>query len=205
MLTKTQEAKLKAYAKTPREEQASLIFQGLKSVGPYWFLPMAGFIDGRSTVPLLLISGALLRIAGQTNAGTAAWMIPVTDTTREAALTLLLALGWDKQIWPYDGLWPSHAPEAEGLMSLMKGINIVNTLTFTPDPKRGQRVLKIVAAKTSGRVPHPIDVPEEDTLPITDEHRMRFNWLLSDPSIFFPSGVHPHRVPLDLARPSETG
>lgn len=187
MITKAQEQKLKAYARTPKEDQASLFAINVQRAGMFWFMPIMGWIEPRDGPALLLISGSLLRIADQSYGGSGSWRIPVTANNREAILTLLASLGWNGRIWPDDGGWPSGFPEEEGLRMLVTRVPLSATFSFAPEPQKGTRVLKVLVPKTNGHMLLPPEVAKEDQEPVTEAMRARYDQVAADPSVFMPS------------------
>ena len=184
MITKAQLNRIKAYAKTPIEDQATFFARSLPGVGTYWFMPVLGWIEPRDGgIPFVMLSGSILRIADQSSVGTGSWRIPTTAANHEAILVLLASLGWDGLIWPYDQGWPTGAPEEKGLKGLIERVPLGNTFSFAPDPKKGVRVLRIVVAKSSGSSPLAPDVGDDRVEP-TDALRARFAEAAMDPTIF---------------------
>jgi len=185
MITKAQEAKLKAYARIPKVDQATIFVRNVKRAGMFWFMPILGWIEPRDT-PYAMLTGTLLRIADQSYGGSASWRIPATPANHEALLTLLASLGWDGRIWPDDGGWPSGAPEEEGLRTLVQRVPLASTFSFAPDPVKGTRVLKVLVPKTQGHMLLAPEVVDEDRILPTDALRTRYEQVLADPSIFMP-------------------
>jgi len=191
MLTKTQEANLKKYAKTtPAVDQAMMFIKGINSTAMFWFLPMIAWIEPIE-VPTLFLSGALLKMGDQTYAGSASWRIPVTPGTGDAPLVVLAALGWSGQLWPDDKGWPTGFPEEEGLRQVLRKAPIYSTFSFIPDPVKGNRVLKVLISKTNGTCLQPPEVHGDDRTVPTDEMRAVFQRAVLDPSPFMPSTWQP--------------
>ena len=187
MITKSQQNRINAYAKSPVEDQATFFSKCLPGAGMYWFMPVLGWIEPRDGgVPFMMLSGTILRISDQSSVGTGSWRIPTTAANTEAILVLLASLGWDGLVWPYDQGWPTGAPEEEGLKTLIHRVPLGNTFSFAPDPVKGVRVLRIVVTKSVGASPLPPDVGDDRVSP-TEAMRARFAEAALDPTIFLPA------------------
>lgn len=186
MITKAQEAKLKAYSKTPKADQATVFVKNAKKAGMFWFLPVIGWIEPRAEGPVAMISGTLLRIADQSYGGSASWRIPATPANKEALLVLLASLGWNSLLWPRDEGWPTGAPEEEGLGIIVRRVPLANTFSFAPNPTKGTRVLKVLTPKSQGHMLLPPDVIGDDRLEPTPEMRVSLEAILADPTVFMP-------------------
>ncbi len=187
MLTKAQEARLKAYAKTPQVDHATMYTRGITTTAMFWFLPMLGWIEPME-VPSLFLSGALLKIGDQAYAGSASWRVPITPGNGDAPLVLLASLGWNGMLWPEGAGWPTGFKEEDGLHLLLQRAPIANTFSFPPDPEKGNRVLKVLVSKTGGSCLQPPDVAEDHRIEPNEAMRQKLAQLAADPSPFMPPG-----------------
>ena len=186
MITKAQEAKIRAYGKTPKEHQSVLQVREITKTGLYWLLPLIGWVEPLDPHASITILGTLLKVSDQSYAGSGVWIIPASDKNREDALRVLAALGWNGKLWPQDEEWPTGAVEEEGLRHLLERVHITNTFSFSPDPKKGNRVMKVIVSKTVGSMPLPLEVAPEDTVTVTATMRQRMDEYLADPTLFVP-------------------
>ena len=188
MITKAQHQRIKAYAKTPKADQALFFVKGIPNAGVYWFLPVVGWVEWRNKSHNLMLSGTLLRIANQESVGTGTWRIPATEVNLVPLLNVLAALGWSGGLWPLDGGYPTGFPEERGLRTLMGGVPILNTISLPPDPEKGNRVIRVVVSKSTGWSPLPLDLEESERVPVPQAAYDRFEEMLDQPELFMPEG-----------------
>jgi hypothetical protein len=191
MLTKKAEKAAKEYARNTKQEDlcvAKVTSGDHVRPGPYNVLPILCSMHKNKNRPFLLLTSFLLRIADEAHVGVLNWMLPFNEHTEETIARLLVSLGWDGRVWPEEPGWPgdfdkSTDREAVGLRELLKGQNLLATLTFPPDPENGNATLRQEVLRTSADFPLNPDV-RVGTKDPTPEMIEKLRKFALDPSVF---------------------
>jgi hypothetical protein len=195
MLTKRAERAAKEYSRrTAREDLCVARVSSGNEVrpGPYNLLPVVCSMHKGGSTSFLLLVAFLLRISDESHVGVLHWMMPFNPRTEGAVTRLLCCFGWDGRVWPEDTGWPGEkSQEAVGLRSLLKGQNILGTLTFPPDPDLGVNVvLRQEVLRTSANFPLSPDIPEGTETPeATPEMFVKLRKYAEDPESVFGRGL----------------
>lgn len=191
MLTKKAEKAAKEYArKTPREDMCIARVTSGDQVrpGPYNLLPILASMHTVKEVKFVLLASFLLRIADEAHVGVMNWMLPFNERTEKTVAKLLVSLGWDGRVWPEEPGWPGDdTKEATGLRTLLKGQNLLATLTFPPDGENGNAILRQEILRGSADFPLSPHVEEGSKEP-TPEMIEKLRKLAADPVPVFGAG-----------------
>jgi hypothetical protein len=190
MLSKKPEKAAKEYArKTPPEDRAlaRVVSGDQVRPGPYNVLPILGSLHKGKNTAFVHLSTFLLRIADDEHVGVMNWVLPFNIRTEKSIVRLLASLGWDGRVWPADEGWPGDTKEARGLRELLRGQNLLSTLTFPPDGENGNRVMRLDVLRTSGEFPLS---PEfgEGGIPPQSGMLDKLRELANDPCVFGMGG-----------------
>lgn len=203
MLTDKQEKQLKRYLReTPPEDVAYGWVTEINrqfSPGMYRILPLlarlAALQNEEQKPDHLIVYGSVLKVYDTDHLGDVSWKVPLTPRMIPEALRLLAALGWNGKVWPRDGGWPDQPNEIRGLQRLLREIGLTNTLSFPPDAKLGNRVLRFMMPKRNALFPLPINLSEEDVVEVTPELEEEFRRLMESPDSLFGVSLVPSKQP----------
>lgn len=192
MLTKKAEKAAKEYArKTKREDLcvAKVTSGDQVRPGPYNLLPIVCSVHKAKNGSFVLLTSFLLRISDEAHVGVMNWMLPFNERTETTVANLLASLGWDGRVWPEESGWPGDdTKEATGLRTLLKGQNLHSTLTFPPDPKNGNAILRQEVLRASADFPLSPDI-EDGARVATLEMIERLRKMAEDPEKVFGTGL----------------
>jgi hypothetical protein len=190
MLSKKAEKAAKEYTrKTPNEDWclARVVSGDAVKPGPYNILPIMGTMHQGKKTAFVHLSCFLLRVTDDEHAGVMNWILPFNPRTEQSVGSLLVSLGWDGRVWPDEPGWP-EGKEAVGLRELLKGANLLATMTFPPDPTNGNAILRQEVLRTSADFPLP-PFAGSGTVEAKPEHLEKLRKLAEDPRIFGMGGL----------------